>query len=212
MFTEKQSEIFITVDRISCFGAGSMGQEEIKYDEFADRMRVANENAEVLIGYEPSVRNVILYLSMCVAVDCSDIWGSEESLDEYIDVLKNISQEAKNRKSEWNWKDLTLDDRAEPEGNDRLELFMDAQGFLYHILDECKKEYGEPSENNLFAFEETSNMVVYMLSNVCVRCDRTDEALEYACSSIRKTFKFISEECTLVPEEELEKKEESSRE
>ncbi len=189
-----------------------MGQEEIKYDEFADRMRVANENSDTLTGYEPSVRNVILYLSMCVAIDCADIWGSEEFLNEYKEVLECISQEALERKNEWDWKDLILDSRPEPEGDERLDLFMDAQGFLYQVLDECKKEYGEPTENDFFAFEETSNMIVYMLSNVCVRCDRTEEALKYACSSIDRTYRFISEECTLVPEEELKEKEETSQE
>ena len=41
-------------------------------EEFKGRMEIANENVDTLIGYEPSVMNIILYLSMCAVLDCYD--------------------------------------------------------------------------------------------------------------------------------------------
>lgn len=176
----------------------------MKDDEFDDRMKVANENVDTLIGYEPSVMNVILYLSMCAALDCSDAERPDEALESDIDVLRNVADEVTPKIQGWGWKHITMESRPEPEGDDRLDLFMDAQGFLEDMIGDHLELFDDTEEGRNEAYVEVSNMIVYMIAAICSRCDDKDKALTYAIDSMRRTFVFIRDECTLIPKEELQ--------
>lgn len=172
-------------------------------DEFCDRMKIANENVDTLIGYEPSVMNVILYLSMCAALDCSDAERPEEALESDIDVLRNVADEVAGRIGGWGWKDIAMEPRPEPEGDDRLDLFMDAQGFLEDMIGDHLELFDDTDDGRNEAYAEVSNMIVYMIAAICSRCDDKGKAMAYAVDSMRRTFAFIRDECTLIPKEQL---------
>lgn len=176
----------------------------MKDDEFDDRMKVANENVDTLIGYEPSVMNVILYLSMCSALDCSDAERPDEALGSDIDVLRNVTDEVTSKIQGWGWKHIAMEPRPEPEGDDRLDLFMDAQGFLEDMIGDHLELFDDTDEGRNEAYVEVSNMIVYMIAAICSRCDDRDKALTYAIDSMERTFAFIRDECTLIPKEELQ--------
>ena len=173
-------------------------------EEFKGRMEIANENVDTLIGYETSVMNIILYLSMCAALDCYDAERSDEALDSDIDILYNVTDLVKSKIEGWGWKQLELDSRPEPEGDDRIELFMDAQGFLEDMLNDHLELFDDTDDGHNEAYLEVSNMIVYMISAVCSRCSDIDKAITYAVDSMRRTFAFIRDECTLIPKEEPE--------
>lgn len=173
-------------------------------EEFKGRMEIANENVDTLIGYEPSVMNIILYLSMCAALDCYDAERSDEALDSDIDILYNVTDLVKSKIEGWGWKQLELDSRPEPEGDDRIELFMDAQGFLEDMINDHLELFDDTDDGHNEAYLEVSNMIAYMISAVCSRCSDIDKAITYAVDSMRRTFAFIRDECTLIPKEELE--------
>ena len=173
-------------------------------EEFKERMEIANENVDTLIGYETSVMNIILYLSMCAALDCYDAERSDEALDSDIDILYNVTDLVKSKIEGWGWKQLELDSRPEPEGDDRIELFMDAQGFLEDMINDHLELFDDTDDGHNEAYLEVSNMIVYMISTICSRCSDIDKAITYAVDSMRRTFAFIRDECTLIPKEELE--------
>ena len=176
----------------------------MKDDEFKERMKVANENVDTLIGYEPSVMNVILYLSMCAALDCSDAERPDEALDSDIDVLRNVTEVVGTKRQEWGWKTIKMEPRPEPEGDERLDMFLDAQGFLEDMIKGHLDIFDDTDDGRNEAYVEVSNMIVYMIAALCSRCDDPVKAMDYAIDSMNRTFVYIRDECTLIPKEELE--------
>lgn len=172
--------------------------------DFLERMKIANENADTILGYEPSVGKVILYLSMAAACDCADAMKPDEAVETDIDVMNAVVPLARTNIGKWSKGGLTFDRKPEFNEDEWLDTFLDAQGFLEDTIKSHIDAYGDTPEGKAAAFNEVSNIIVYMISAICARCQDPTVPSEYAAESIRKTYRFIREECTLVPKEKME--------
>ena len=172
--------------------------------EFLERIKNANENADTLLGYEPSVGKMILYLSMAAACDCADAVDPDKAVESDIEVIGSVTEFAHANLNKWSGKNLTFDKKPEFSEDEWLDTFVDAQGFLDDIISAHVKTYGDTPEGKEKAFLEVSNILVYMISAICARCDNPDIPRKFAEESIGKTYRFIREECTRVPKNVLE--------
>ena len=166
---------------------------------FLERIRNAKENTDTLLSYEPSVGKMILYLSMAAACDCADAVDPDKAVESDIEVIGSVTEFAYANLDKWSDRGLTFDKKPEFSEDEWLDAFVDAQGFLDDTIDAHVKTYGDTPEGKEKAFLEVSNILVYMISAICARCDNPDIPREFAEESVRKTYKFIREECTLIP-------------
>ena len=173
--------------------------------EFNERLSLANMNVSELLGYEPSVGKVLLYLSMVAALDCSDAEDPEAAVETDKDVIANITELAIGRGFDFG-KESSLE-FEDPKLNDDewLELFLDAQGFLDDLIEAHTKEFGKDTDEELnLAYNEVGNSIVYMCAVLCARCKDRDKALNYVKENIPSVYRFITEECSLVPRDSVE--------
>ncbi len=177
--------------------------DELTIEEFNERLCAADDNIKELLGFEPSVGKIILYVTMAAALDCADAAEPEEAISSDKEIIGNIVElapEAEGRKIEpYDFKEPVLDD------DEWLDLFLDAQGFLEDIINSHLEEFGGDTEDErMDAYTEVSNSLVYMCASACSMCSDPKKALEFCRSSMDETFRFINEECTLVSKDEIE--------
>ncbi len=179
---------------------------DLTLDDFTGRMKTANDNVNSILGYEPSIGKVILYLSMAAASDCADAMDPEEAVESDICVIETVVPLACQTARSWS-SDEIIEFGKEPElnNNEWLDMFLDAQGFLDDVIEEHLKMFGESDEERQNAFNEVSNTLVYMISAACARCSNALAPMKFAEAMIRKTYAYIKDECKLVPRDEIEK-------
>ena len=173
-------------------------------DEFRERISLANMNVNEILGYEPSAGKVLLYLSMVAALDCADAEDPEAAVASDLEIIPNVVELALRECGDKGIVpdlDLTI---PELDRDERLDLFIDAQGFLEDLISAHMDEFGDGTEEGqILAYNEVVNSIIYMCSVVCARCKKKDVALDYIRNEIPSTYRFIKEECSLVPKESI---------
>ena len=179
--------------------------DTVTMDEFKGRIEAADNNVRTLTEYEPSMPKVILYLAMSAALDCADAEDPDEAIATDLDIIGRIVELTGMIKGERDIVTHKFDNEPALDDDEWLEMFLDAQGFLEDVIKAHVDEYGDSTEEErIMAFTETSNSIVYMCASACSSCDDIPRALRYCRSSIERTYKYITEECTLVPKDEIE--------
>lgn len=177
--------------------------DDLTIEEFKERLSAADDNVKELLGFEPSVGRIILYLSMAAALDCADAAEPDDAITSDMEIIDNILDlvpTVEGRKVEkTEFKEPVVDD------DEWLDLFLDAQGFLEDVINSHLEEYGgDTEEQRVDAYTEVSNTLVYMCASACSMCDDPSKAAIFCRESIKETYKFINEECTLVSKDEIE--------
>ena len=177
--------------------------DELTMEEFKDRLGAADENVKELLGFEPSIGKILLYLSMSAALDCADAAEPDDAVASDIEIIDNIIDLASTlegrEEGKLEFAEAVLDEQ------EWLDLFLDAQGFLEDVINSHLEEFGgETEDERIDAYTEVSNSLVYMCASACTMCTDPRKAFISCKASIEETYQFINEECTLVSKDEIE--------